>query len=185
MWKSDKNEFLKVKEGVRLNDRIDTAIVTLESYFKAAGLHAWVTSGERSSEDQLETIRKYAKSNGVDKEFPEILACGVDDKIDFTHEKIYTWQRAWGKLLNIGVIVNPPKPARCLFDYFRGGENRKGTIINYSPHFFGKALDIGGGTDKNPENEAEVVKKAIADKAPGIKGYLLEPKNNCCHVDIY
>lgn len=185
MFKSSQNKFLKVKEGVRLNPDLDAAVVELEKDFAEAGLVAWVTSGERTSEDQLDTIRSYAKRNGVEKEFPEILTCGVDDKIDFGHEKIYTWQRAWSRLLNIGVIINPPKPSKALFDYIRDGVNKKGQTINYSPHYYGRAVDIGGGTDRSPSNEAEVVKKAIARRAPGIKGIVLEPKNNCCHVDIY
>lgn len=185
MLKSASNKFLKVKEGVRLNPKLDEAIAELEKDFAEEGLEAWVTSGERTSEDQLDTIQKYAKRNGVEKEFPEILTCGVNDKIDFGTQKIFTWQRAWSRLLNIGVIVNPPLPAKCLFDYMRDGVNKKGTIIGYSPHYYGKAIDIGGGSDKSPVNEAEVVKKAIARRAPGIKGLLLEPKNNCCHVDLY
>lgn len=184
-WKSDNNKYLRVKEGVRLNDDLDSAAVELEKDFAEAGVFAWITSGERTSEDQLDTVRKYAIRYGVEKEFPEILTCRLDDKIDFGHEKIYTWQRAWSRLLNIGVIVNPPKPAKALFDYIRNGVNKKGHEIGYSPHWYKKAMDIGGGEDRDTSNEVAVVKKALARKAPYIKGYLNEPKNNCCHVDIH
>jgi hypothetical protein len=185
-WKSDANKFLRVKDGVKLNASLDMAVVTLEPWFAAAQLEAWVTSGIRTSEDQLQTILKYCIKHGVDKQFKEILTCGVMDKIDLGDQgTIYTWQRAWSRLLNIGVIVNPPMPARCLMDYWRNNENRKGILIGHSPHYYEKAIDISGGSDRSPVNEAEVVKKAIAARVPYIRGYLLEPKNNCCHVDTY
>src|SRR5689334_18648252 len=109
-----------VKSGVRLTGIIEPVIVALDPYFKDANLKASVTSGERTSGDQLTIIRKYSVKYGVDKEFPEILTCGVIDKIDYGNgKKIFTWQRAWSKLLNINIIVNPPCPAACLFDYIR------------------------------------------------------------------
>jgi hypothetical protein len=182
-WKSDNNIWLTVKEGVKLNELLDDAAVELEKDFAAAKLKARITSGERDSDDQLNTVQTYARRYGIEKEFPEILTCGVNDKINLGRETIYTWQRAWSRLLNIGVIVNPPKPAKCLFDYWKDGVNKKGQEIGYSPHWYGKGLDIGGGSDYTPVNEAEVVKKAIARKAPFIRSYLLEPKNNCCHVN--
>lgn len=173
-----------VKSGVRLTSIIEPVIVALDKYFEAANLTARVTSGERTSGDQLTIIRKYAASFGVDKEFPEIKTCGVLDKIDFGEgKKLFTWQRAWSRLLNTGVIVNPPLPAACLFDYIREGVNKKGQIINQSPHYYGKAFDIGGGLDHDPTNELAVIKKALADKLPGLKGYLLERKQNCLHID--
>jgi hypothetical protein len=108
------------------------------------------------------------------------------DKIDFGDgKKIATWQRAWSRLLNKGIIVNPPLEAECLFDYFRNGVNKKGQKIGMSPHYYGKAFDISGGEDYNPVNETEVIKHALADKLKGLKGYLLERKQNCLHVDCY
>jgi len=179
------NKFLIVKRGVRLNDRIESAIVELDKDFEAANLVAYVTSGERSSQDQLDTIRKYCARYEVDIEFPEIKTCGVLDKINFGEgKKLFTWQRAWSRLLNKGVIINPPLPAEVLFDYIRNGVNKKGTQIGHSPHYFGKAFDIGGGFDHDITNEVKVLQAAIDRGINGIKGYLPERKNNCLHVDI-
>jgi len=95
---------------------------------------------------------------------------------------VYGWQLGWSKLLNIGVIVNPPYPAKVLLDYYRRGskENRKGTVIGVSPHFKGTAFDIRGG--KNLQEKSDVIKNSMG-KVAGLKGYLIEPKNNCVHVD--
>lgn len=181
------NEWLVVRKKplVRLTPHIEPVIFVLDGYFKAANLKATVTSGERTSGDQLTIIRNYANTFKVDQEFKEIVTCGVMDKIDFGSEKIYTWQRAWSRLLNIGVIINPPLDAKPLFDYIRNGVNKKGVMIGKSPHYYGKSFDIGGGIDHDPSNELSVVKKAINDKIPGLRGYLLERKNNCLHIDCY
>ena len=179
------NRFLVVKSKVRLNTTIMPVIEALDSYFEKAGLRSYVSSGERNSEDQLEVIQQYCELYGIEKEFPEILTCDVNDTIDMGGgQKIFTWQRAWSRLLNKGVIVNPPRPAKCLFDYIRDGVNKKGQEIGYSPHFYGKAFDIGGiKNDGDVENEVKVIQEAIKDKLPGLKGYLLERANNCLHVD--
>ena len=183
----DNNKWLIVNVGVRLTDTIMPVIIAMDKYFEEEGIRAHVTSGERTSQDQLDIIRKYSKRYEVDKEFPEILTCGVNDTIDFGEQngKRFTWQRAWSRLLNIGVIINPPRPAKPLFDYFRNGVNKKGIIINYSPHFFGKAFDIGGGVDHDIANELRVVEIVFKDKKiAGFKGYLPERKNNCVHIDV-
>lgn len=179
------NKWLTVgkNSGVRLTSIIEPVIVALDPYFQRANLKASVTSGERTSGDQLAIIRKYSTAFKVDEEFPEILTCGVLDKIDFGGgKKIFTWQRAWSRLLSKGIIVNPPLPAACLFDYIRDGVNKKGQVINYSPHYYGKAFDIGGGLDHDPTNELAVIKTAMGH-VKGLKGYLLERKQNCLHID--
>ena len=175
------NKFLTVgkQSGVRLTPIIEPVIIALDKYFESDNLKASVTSGERTSGDQLRIIRNYAEKYGVSKEFPEILTCGV---LDRDETKLFKWQKAWSKLLNIGIIVNPPLPAVCLFDYIRNGVNKKGQQIGASPHYYGKAFDIGGGFDHDPTNELEVIKKAMG-KVKGLKGYLLERKQNCLHVD--
>lgn len=179
------NKHLIPVGGVKMNDRCEYVIVAMDEYFKQAGIVAYVTRVESTSQDQLNIIRKYCVRYGVDKEFPEIKTCGVMDKIDFGEgKKIFTWQRAWSKLLNIGVIINPPLPAICLFDYIRNGVNKKGTEIGHSPHYYGKAFDIGGGVDHDITNELVVVEKAFKEKLKGMKGYLPERKNNCIHVDV-
>lgn len=174
------NKFLIVLPKVRLTPHIIPVIVRLDPYFERAQLKAFVTSGQRSSMDQLNTIIKYAKRHGVDKEFPEVLEALPAQK----NGKEYVWQRAWSRLLNIGVIINPPFPAVALYDYIRGKENRKGKLIGHSPHYFGYAFDIGGGVDHNIDNEMAVIKQAWDERVEGLKGYLPERKNNCIHVDV-
>lgn len=182
-----KNTHLIVKTGVRLTDDIVPVIVAMDEYFKEANLTAYVTSGERNSQDQLDIIRMYTKRYAVDEEFPEIKTCNVSQKIDFGEgKKIFTWQRAWSRLLNKNIIVNPPFPATVLFDYFRNGVNKKGQEIGYSPHYYGKAFDIGGGIDHDIVNELAVVEKAVKEKKiPGMKGFLAERNNNCVHIDCF
>jgi len=179
------NKWLTVgkNSGVRLTPIIEPVIIALDSYFEKANVKARVTSGERTSGDQLAIIRKYCEAYGVDQEFPEILTCQVLDKIDLGEAgKIFKWQRAWSRLLNKGIIVNPPAPAKCLFDYIRDGVNKKGNEIGLSPHYYGKAFDISGGVDHDPTNELAVIQSAMG-KVKGLKGYLLERKQNCLHVD--
>lgn len=179
-----KNKFLKVRPGAKMTATIEPVIQALDKYFEEANLVAYVTSGERSSQDQLDTIRKYCAKYEVDIEFPEIKTCQVLDKINFGEgKKLFTWQRAWSRLLNKGIIINPPLPAEVLFDYIRNGVNKKGTEIGHSPHYFGRAFDIGGGFDQDISNELKVIKKALNDKLKGLKGYLEERKQNCLHVD--
>lgn len=96
---------------------------------------------------------------------------------------IYGWQLLWSKLLNIGIIINPPIEAEVLFDYISGGVNKKGITIKESVHSKGLAFDISGGEDHDPSNELARVKQALEAKLPGLKGYTLERKNNCLHVD--
>src|SRR6476620_2698225 len=147
-----------LRSGVRLTSIIEPVIVALDKYFQEANLKAVVTSGERTSGDQLAIIRKYSVTFKIDKQFPEIINCRVLRKIDFGDgKKLFTWQRAWSRLLNQNIIVNPPLPAACLFDYIREGVNKKGQVINQSPHYYGKAFDIGGGIDHDPTNELAVI----------------------------
>lgn len=176
-----KNEWLIVRRGVRLTPIIEPVILALDAYFKEANLKATVTSGERTSGDQLRIVKNYSKKF-VKDEFPEVYDCDVMDKFMIGEVQVFKWQRAWSRLLNKGIIVNPPLPARCLFDYIRNGVNKKGQEIGASPHFYGRAFDIGGGLDHDPTNELEVIKKAMG-KVKGLKGYLLERKNNCLHID--
>lgn len=171
---SSRNEWLIVKSTVLLNEIIEPVIVGLDKYFGSYKLKAYVTSGERTSEMQLDVIRQYCQRYGVDKEYPEVMTCSVLSR---------KWETAWSKLLNIGVVINPPLPAKCLFDYYRNGVNKKGQEIGHSPHYWGRAFDIGGGVDHDITNELNVVLKAIDNKLPGLKGYLPERKNNCLHID--
>jgi len=110
----------------------------------------------------------------------------VEDLDVYDGKQVYAWQPAWSRLLNLGVIVNPPEQATVLFDYFRGAENRKGALIQPSPHFKGTALDIGGDVDgiEGKESELAVVQAALDSKQiPGLKGFLAERLQSCVHVD--
>lgn len=174
------NKWLIVNADVKMTPIIEPVIIGLDKYFEKFQVKAFVTAGERDSFDQLRTIRKYCIRYKIDAEYPEILTCKPTDKLPNGE---YVWQRPWSKLLNIGVIINPPYPAICLFDYIRDGKNRKGKQIGHSPHYYKRALDIGGGLDHDITNEQKVVQAAKDDGLPGLVGFLPERKNNCVHVD--
>lgn len=181
---SQQNKFLRLASGVVLAPVPDVVIAKLDRYFARANHTAWVTSVLRTPEQQLGVIRKYAVLKEVDKEYPEILTCKVEDKD--ANGVYYKWQWAWSRLLNIGIIINPPVAAKCLFDYYRRGVNMKGRIIPPSIHSSGLAFDIGGraGVDPTPVDELEIVTEAMSEEpAIGIASLLLERGNNCLHVN--
>jgi hypothetical protein len=133
-----------------------------------------VTSGVRTSEDQLRIIRQYLKSKGLADNYPEAMTALVDDRTD--DDEHFVWQKAWSHLLSVGVIINPPLPAVALMDYIRNGVNKKGQLIGMSPHTRGTAFDLKG---------IESLKIVQALKLKGkIRGYLVERENNAIHVDI-
>lgn len=180
------NKWFVVNKDVALTETIDTVITRLDGYFRDKECVSYVTSGKRLPEDQLRIIKNYAKQFGVDKEFPEIVNSDVHYKISYGTEEIYAWQRAWSRLLNKGVVINPPIEAVCLFDYYKNGVNKKGQLIPPSSHFYGGAFDIGGkgGDDPTPSDELEIISGAMAqDSGLGIKSFLLERANNCLHVN--
>lgn len=186
--KATENKFLKVNEGVVLTPIIEPVIIALDKEFEAAGQVAYVSSGLRNPLSQLNTIRKYLRVKGLDKKYPIAMSCMVDERIDYAGRNMYAWQPAWSKLLNLGVIINPPMRAEVLFDYYHPKDpntNRKGRMINGSPHFNGTAFDIGGklGEDVTIQDELPVVEKAFKKGIPGMKGYLPEHSNNCIHID--
>lgn len=183
MNKSDGNKFLIVWEGVVLNPLLDGIIHRLDPVFEKAGRIAYVTSGVRLPEDQLRIIRYYVKRNGIQDEF--IANATVTGMVDWNARRIFGWQLAWSKLLNAGVIINPPVAAQCLLDYVnKAGVNKKGQIIPPSVHFRGMAFDIGGGSNSIAD-ETEILTAAMAGGAfPEIKGLVPERENNCLHVDV-
>lgn len=181
----ESNKFLIVKRGVKLTPTIIPVIISLDKKFEEAGLVAYVTSGERTSGDQLRIIQDYsARYTKVQDEFPEVKVAQVLTKIALPDgTKVFSWQRAWSRLLSMNVIINPPVPANALFDYIRNGVNKKGQQIGYSPHYYGKAFDIGGGLDHDISNELKVIEPAFKEGIPGFKGYLPERNNNAIHID--
>lgn len=170
---SPQNKWLIVMPTVVLTDVIDPVIFSLDAYFASAGYRSRVTSGLRTPLGQLRIIQNYCRQRGVDKEFPEIDTAIPEDRT--------SWQGAWSRLLNTGIIINPPSDAEVLFDYVRNGVNKKGQIIHGSPHFRGTAFDIGGGAD-GIIHEQELVSDAMR-YIPQIKGTLPERENNALHVD--
>jgi hypothetical protein len=132
-------------------------------------------------EQQLDLIRQYAQLKGVVHQFPSILAAQLRKKIWYNTVSVYEWQPAWSRLLEIGVIINPPLAAAALFDYIRDGVNKKGQIIGASPHFAGHAFDIGGGPD-GIDDELRIVTKAMPD-IQALTHIVVERENNCLHVD--
>ena len=173
------NKWLIVRPGVVLTDIIDPVIAALDVYFD--GRHAYVTSGLRTKEGQLAVIQQYAKLKGVVKEFPATLTATVDGKTMYEDRSVFSWQPAWSRLLEMGVIVNPPVAAAPLFDYVRGGVNKKGIVIMPSPHIRGTAFDIGGGSD-GIEDERAIIALAVG-AVPGLIRVVPERENNALHID--
>lgn len=180
---SDKNKFLIIKDGVVLNPLLDRVVAKLDFFFEAANHVAYVTSGVRVAEDQLRIIKQYVKKKNIQDEFIE--TANLTKMEDWNGRRIFGWQLAWSKLLNAGVIINPPLAAEVLLDYVnRSGQNRKGFIINPSVHFKGTALDIGGGSNSIAD-EVIIIQEAIdSKKIPEIIGTVPERENNCLHVDV-
>jgi hypothetical protein len=157
---------------VILNDVLDILLSDIDHYWPPAS--EIVTSVIREPDDSLRIIREYMKEGGLDKKYPEAMACNILDK---TEAGQYVWQMGWSALLNAGVIVNPPYSAVCLMDYIRDGANKKGQIIGQSPHVKKKAFDLSG------LDSLTIVKRLVEDKK--IRGYLPERKNNCLHCDTF
>lgn len=178
------NKFLLVPKRILLTHIIEPVIISLDDYFAKENKTATVTSGYRSALEQLFVIREYLKKLG--KNFPQ-TDLGIEQKIMFGNKEVYAWQEGWSALLNAGIIINPPYDAECLLNSYRpDGSNRKGQIIKQSPHCRGTAFDIGGGPDGvegNIVNEVAFLRMALADKMKGLKGIVIERKNNCLHCD--
>lgn len=182
-WISDKNTNLLVREGVVLNPLLDKVAVKLDRFFAAANHYAYVTSGIRTAEDQLRIIKGYIERKKIVDEFIENAT--VDSMVQYEGKDIYSWQLGWSKLLNRGVIINPPLAAEVLLDYTNSrGENRKGSIIQPSAHFRGTCLDIGGGSNTIGD-ETAIVQEAIDSKQIlEIVSTVPERENNCLHLNL-
>lgn len=177
------NKYLRVLDNVVLTPVITPVILALDKYFEVAKLPALVTSGLRNPSDQLRIIRNYLTSKGLASKYPDAMTGNLDGTIILDGKTIFSWQMGWSALLNAGVIINPPRKAATLLDYNRNGVIiPKGHVINGSPHFTGKAFDIGGGINGIADEQA-VIAKALADKLPGLLDTLPERENNCSHID--
>lgn len=180
---SSNNKFLIVKDGVVLNDKLDKSICKLEPFFKESNHIAYVTSGIRTAEKQLQIIKDFIHNKKISDEFTELAK--VESKVIYAGGEIYSWQLAWSKLLNAGVIINPPLKAKLLLDYInKAGKNRKGDFFNPSVHFSGKAFDIGGGPN-SVSDEKEIVMEAIkSGTCLEIVSFVVERENNCLHINV-
>lgn len=177
--------WLTYRENVKKTPAIVRAVELLDPFFESESSE--VTSGWRAPLDQVRIISEKLKKHSIYNDFPEFdLHMGADPDfgVEVGDEILYYWQRGWSKCLNIGDIVNPPIPARVLYDYFRPGSqtNRKGETIQISPHQRGLAFDIGGG--KNLTEKAKRVMKAFQDGSCFITDFLVEHINNCVHVGV-
>lgn len=182
------NKFLKLRDGVILTPATEPVIIALDKYFEKANTVAWVTSVKRTADDQLRIIRGELVKRKMDTKYPDAISKGVNDKVTVDGKQYYAWQWGWSALLNVGFIVNPPIASICLMDYISGGVNKKGQLINTSPHIAGLAFNVGGGADGisgNVTNELAIIQKALDDKLKGLKSILAERNNNAVHCNCY
>jgi hypothetical protein len=170
---------LTIRDNVKLNGPLSKVVWDLAPY--AGNVLIDITSGLREPLDQLHLIGWYAIQKEV--KYPEFDVHNLYDKITLGDGiEVYTWQRTWSRLLHQGVIINPPFAAVCLEDSYRPDHtNRKGQVIQGSPHSHGTAFDISGAHGIEP-----VVLVLEQAKAAGvaIKNWLVERENNCVHVNI-
>jgi len=171
---------LTIRPNVKLNEALSKVIWDIAPYSGQVPIE--VTSGVREPIDQLHLISWYALQKGV--KFPEFRPQELHEKVqpvELAHE-VYRWQRTWSRLLHLGVIINPPLAAVCLEDSLRGnGTNRKGEVIQGSPHSRGTAFDISG---KAGFKAIESVLRESKAAGVGIKDWLIERENNAVHVNI-
>lgn len=166
---------LTVAGGVVLNDLLTTTICTLDDEFEIVDVRAMVTSGIRTAQKQLDIIVDKSKRHGIDKDFPEILIATVDN--------VESWINAWGKLLVLQDVVNPPLPAKAPFDYVRpdGQKRNAGNFIDISNHMKAHSFDIARA---DLDIITGIIQVTIDMKrCPTIKGYLKEPVNHAVHID--
>ena len=180
------NRWLIVPGHVNLTDVVDPVIYRLDPFFERANLRGEVSRALVTSSSQLALIRRQVQVQGLLPRYPEIEHAHLDDRVWWHDQFVYAWQPGWSALLNVGYIINPPRPAECLMDYWRNGVNKKGQVIRESPHQRGTAFDIRGSTgEPGIVDELRVVERAIASgEFPDIAGILPEHKNGCVHVDV-
>ena len=170
---------LRFRAGVVRTPMTDTVIKKLDGYFLAAGKEAEITSVLRTPESQLLIIQNYAHDKGV---IAKNLVLDFERTGVFENMTYPLWQIVWSQLLNKGILVNPPKPAMALLDYYKDGANKKGETIQPSAHFLGIAFDIGGGGNGVADEYAIVTKAKLA--SIGIAYVRVEHENNCVHCQV-
>lgn len=173
------NSWLRLTPNVVLTPIIEPVIISLDAYFKKAGVASMVTSGLRDANDQLRILRTYIRKSNLEKQFPELATCSVTDMVG-VH---YVWQMAWSTLLSKGIIISPPLAAKCLLHTTFDKRDRFGQLIPQTPHARGTAFDIGGGPDGIAIESKIVMDAWKVGKIPGLVNVLLEHNNNAIHCD--
>ena len=169
---------LKFRAGVIRTTATDPVIKKLDDYFLAAGHIAEITSVLRTAESQLLLIQEHARDKGL---IASNFVLTFEQTGVLQNMTYPLWQIVWSQLLNKNFIINPPKPAAVLMDYFNDGVNKIGHVIQPSAHFLGIAFDLGGGSN-GIADELAIVQKA-ADTV-GINYVRVERENNCVHCQV-
>jgi len=179
-FKSLSNKFLKVASGVILTNDIDDVIFALDPYFEHFNRVRWVVSGLRTPDKQLDIIIQYCVSKKVQYNFT------INDVDTKNPDGTYVWQLAWSTLLDKGLLINPPRAAKCLGTY------KHGILINPSPHFRGIAFDISSSRDPNGNYDPtqtlnqiiEVAEYAVEQNSDiGIVSTQEERQQDCLHFN--
>jgi len=183
-----------------IDEKQKAVIFRIQDFTTAENVTLTVTRGHSSPYDQLAIIEKYAKQhNCLFEEFqPGVLADKLDVWIDGEQKSVYPWQQTWSMLLHLyslnggkrGALVNPPMIAECLFDYIVGDHNKKGELIQPSPHIVSDPIDFSGRVDRGLKTErvdiplvTKILERAKAGGA-GIRGIKPEVGNCCVHTDL-
>ena len=173
--------YLIFAKNVKRTPQTDVVISKLQPYFENSFCKAIITSVLRSPEEQLRIIEDYAKKF---KLIPKVYKLNFDKKVIFEKEEVLEWQFVWSQLLNRGVIISPPVNAKVLMDYWQNGINKKGEILNPSPHLKGNCFDIGKAEGNCTMEDIYAVVKLAQHDNIGIRNVLLERVNNCVHCDV-
>jgi hypothetical protein len=170
----DNNLFLKFRKGVIRTAETDPVIARLDRHFGHFNSQREITSIKRDPRDQLRIIINYALRMKIK------VNCSEND-LDLKLENgQYIWQEPWSRILESGIIANPPLVAATLYDYKHPvkGIVKAGTVIQPSSHFTGRAFDISGQV-------GNIIEYALKEEPGiGIRSYLIERQQDCTHCNV-
>ena len=169
--------------------------------FFTTGYTITATRGHSSPLEQLRIVEFYARYDGV--LLKPFVHDNLYDMAEVDGKRVYLWQPTWSMLLHLysktngekGKLINPPLAAECLDDYWRGGVNKKGMLINPSPHISGGRsgewpIDFSGKIKLSDGSEM-VSLDIVADichqaqlSGVAISNITKEIANNCVHIDL-
>lgn len=175
---------LSINDGVVLTDSINPGIQQLSAAYKIRNIAGAVSSGKRTPERQVDTIRALARSAGLKFDYLDTMT--LQSTTTFNGRTVFEWQVVWSTLMNKMYDVNPPIAAELLMDRIVGGVNKKGKIYPPTEHFFGISFDVEG--EFNGEQLLDIYTNALIDamkkgETPSIVSYTKEVKNNCLHIN--